>query len=90
MTIITKKSFQGLSPESLPFDEPDYDNINDTYKEIQDNYICRVQESIVDEIIAAVEWFYDNNCQSMDSIEFAYMVDFLYELFTSTKKYHFY
>ena len=75
-----KKVFQGLGPESLPFDEPNYDNINDTYKEIQDNYICRVQEGIIDEVIAAVEWFYDNNCQSMDSIEFAYMVDFLYRI----------
>lgn len=75
-----KKVFQGLSPDSLPFDEPNYDNINDAYKEIQDNYICRVQEGIVDEIIATVEWFYDNNCQSMNSIEFAYMVDFLYRI----------
>lgn len=75
------KVFEGLTgDDELPFEEPNYDNINDAYKEIQDIYICKVQESIIDEIIATVEWFYDNNCQSMDSIEFAYMVDFLYRV----------
>ena len=76
-----RKVFEGLSGyEDLPFEEPDYDNISDKFKEIQDDYICKVQENILDEIIAAVEWFYGNNCQSTDSIEFAYMVDFLYRV----------
>lgn len=74
------KVFLGLNSDSLPFDEPNYDGVNDTYKEIQDNYICKVQEGILDEVIATVEWFYDNNCQSISSIEFAYMTDFLYRI----------
>lgn len=76
-----RKVFQGLhGHEDLPFEEPDYDNINDAYKEIQDNYICKVQEGILDEVIATVHWFYDNDCKSMESVEFAYMVDFLYKI----------
>ena len=68
-------AFNGIDlDEDLPFDERELSEENFA---MQDEIICNLQQSILEEVLALKSWLDDNQCQSIETDNYKQILNFL-------------
>lgn len=68
-------AFNGIDiDEDLPFDERELSEENFA---MQDEIICNLQQSILEEVLALKSWLDDNECQSRETDNYKQIINFL-------------